>query len=144
MTFRKGHRRIFGVLLAIFLLAGALMPMGLALAIDEAGTGTPARARRAPPRCLEHCGFPGAQRAADGGESSEMRTDGRGRCLSAAHPETPTPAPTESVDPSEMPTPTETVVPTESPAPTETTLPTETPVPTESPLPTLTPARPWP
>lgn len=142
MTFRKGHRRIFGVLLAIFLLAGALMPMGLALAIDEAGTGTPAPSAPGPtPAASSTADSPEPSTSADGGESSEMPDPTAGDAASQPPtPETPTPAPTESVDPSEMPTPTETIVPTESLAPTETTLPTETPVPTESPLPTLTPA----
>lgn len=154
MTFRKGHRRIFGVLLAIFLLAGALMPMGLALAIDEAGAGTPAPSAPGPtPAASSTADSPEPSAPADGGESSEMPDPTAGDAASQPPtPETPTPAPTESVDPSEMPTPTETVVPTESlaptettlptetPVPTETTLPTETPVPTESPLPTLTPA----
>ena len=142
MTFRKGHRRIFGVLLAIFLLAGALMPMGLALAIDEAGTGTPAPSASGPtPAASSTADSPEPSTPADGGENSEMPDPTAGDAASQPPtPETPTPAPTESVDPSEMPTPTETIVPTESLAPTETTLPTETPVPTESPLPTLTPA----
>lgn len=148
MTFRKGHRRIFGVLLAIFLLAGALMPMGLALAIDEAGTGTPAPSAPGPtPAASSTADSPEPSAPADGGENSEMPDPTAGDAASQPPtPETPTPAPTESVDPSGTPTPTETVVPTETPvpteslAPTETTLPTETPVPTESPLPTLTPA----
>lgn len=148
MTFRKGHRRIFGVLLAIFLLAGALMPMGLALAIDEAGTGTPAPSAPGPtPAASSTADSPEPSAPADGGESSEMPDPTAGDAASQPPtPETPTPAPTESVDPSGTPTPAETVVPTETPvpteslAPTETTLPTETPVPTESPLPTLTPA----
>lgn len=141
MTFRKGHRRIFGVLLAIFLLAGALMPMGLALAIDEAGAGTPAPSAPGPtPAASSTADSPEPSTPADGGESSEMPDPTAGDAASQPPtPETPTPAPTESVDPSEMPTPTETVVPTESPAPTETTLPTETPVPTETTLPTETP-----
>lgn len=148
MTFRKGHRRIFGVLLAIFLLAGALVPTGLALAIDEAGTGTPAPSAPGPtPAASSTADSPEPSAPADGGENSEMPDPTAGDAASQPPiPETPTPAPTESVDPSEMPTPTETIVPTETPvpteslAPTETTLPTETPVPTESPLPTLTPA----
>ena len=142
MTFRKGHRRIFGVLLAIFLLAGALVPTGLALAIDEAGTGTPAPSAPGPtPAASSTADSPEPSAPTDGGESSEMPDPTAGDAASQPPtPETPTPAPTESVDPSEMPTPTETPVPTESLAPTETTLPTETPVPTESPLPTLTPA----
>lgn len=142
MTFRKGHRRIFGVLLAIFLLAGALTPMGLALAIDEAGAGTPAPSAPGPtPAASSTADSPEPSAPVDGGESSEMPDPTAGDAASQPPtPETPTPAPTEAVDPSEMPTPTETIVPTESPAPTETTLPTETPVPTESPLPTLTPA----
>lgn len=141
MTFRKGHRRIFGVLLAIFLLAGALMPMGLALAIDEAGAGTPAPSAPGPtPAASSTADSPEPSAPADGGESSEMPDPTAGDAASQPPtPETPTPAPTESVDPSEMPTPTETIVPTESPAPTETTLPTETPVPTETTLPTETP-----
>ena len=142
MTFRKGHRRIFGVLLAIFLLAGALMPMGLALAIDEAGTGTPAPSAPGPtPAASSTADSPEPSAPADGGESSEMPDPTAGDAASQPPtPETPTPAPMESVDPSGTPTPAETPVPTESLAPTETTLPTETPVPTESPLPTLTPA----
>ncbi len=141
MTFRKGHRRIFGVLLAIFLLAGALVPTGLALAIDEAGTGTPAPSAPSPtPAASSTADSPEPSAPADGGESLEMPDPTAGDAASQPPtPETPTPAPTESVDPSEMPTPTETIVPTESPAPTETTLPTETPVPTETTLPTETP-----
>ena len=142
MTFRKGHRRIFGVLLAIFLLAGALVPTGLALAIDEAGTGTPAPSAPGPtPAASSTADSPEPSAPVDGGESSEMPDPTAGDAASQPPtPETPTPAPTESVDPSGTPTPAETPVPTESLAPTETTLPTETPVPTESPLPTLTPA----
>lgn len=142
MTFRKGHRRIFGVLLAIFLLAGALMPTGLALAIDEAGTGTPAPSAPGPtPAASSTADFPEPSAPADGGENSEMPDPTAGDAASQPPtPETPTPAPMESVDPSGTPTPAETPVPTESLAPTETTPPTETPVPTESPLPTLTPA----
>ena len=142
MTFRKGHRRIFGVLLAIFLLAGALVPTGLALAIDEAGTGTPAPSAPGPtPAASSTADSPEPSAPADGGENSEMPDPTAGEAASQPPTlETPTPAPMESVDPSGTPTPAETPVPTESLAPTETTLPTETPVPTESPLPTLTPA----